>query len=364
MKIIKESIQIPKHIADLIHPQTRRDVESGNVHFLKVLPHLTQNDITYMEMITSERYIELVERLEKRLGQKLTNHTAPALLGLVQQICSKVRSIEQSHKKVLEQKAVDLVLNLPEFEHIKDLVNHGYLRIQAQLTSDPQIMVPKPEKSHLNDEEETNVKLVQILSKTPDEEKVWRRIFANTLMAGNAQGKASLYYWADETLNKINPKLVDMYGLLLNITDLGFFTSPKPEDINIALGMVEVKNDLQSGDDVYTIHARAVIFPILLHEITKGIMEFLSLRGDLEPEVLQAADKASHEHYDLMVANKIENYIRKHIPADKLKYYPYVFKKLITDVPLADIQQILSGNNRGQQLMNTLIQNIISELGG
>ena len=63
-----------------------------------------------------------------------------------------------------------------------------------------------------------------------------------------------------------------------------------------------------------------------------------------------------------MLGSRLDQAIRQHIPLEDMKYYPYVFQKLISSIPVADIKDILAKNNRGKQLMDNLIRRIKSEL--
>jgi hypothetical protein len=366
-KTIKESLNIPSNILDLIHPSTRKDIETGNVHFLKILPTLSKLEIEYLEIISSDRYVELIEKLQKIIGRPVTRELSLSFGELVPELINKIVAIERQHKKLLENTAVTIVTNLPEFEHINDLISDGLLRIEATLG--PKIPNNKAEDEGENkneDEDEDDIKNdIHLFNKARkinfNDERVLRRIFANTLMAGNAQGKASLVYSASETINKINPGLLKSYGVIMNICDLNFFMSPKPADLELLapLGDEEI---VESGG-VYTIKARGIILPVLIHEITKGIMEFLAL-DTADAEVMHQADKSSHEHYDLMAGIQLDKAIRSHIPYEDLKYYPYVFRKLISTTPIQDIKDMLSKNNRGKMLIQQLIAKIKNELNG
>jgi len=365
-KTIKEALNIPSHVPDLIHQGTRKDIETGsNVHFLKILPTLSKLETEYFELISSNRYVELIEKLQKIIGKPVTRELSLSFRQLVPELINKIVAVEQPHKKLLESTAVSIVTNLPEFEHINDLISDGLLRIEVKLGP----IIPKNAiEDEVGDdvEDENAIKNdMDLFNKAQginfDDERVLRRIFANTLMAGNAQGKASLVHSASETINKINPGLLKSYGIIMNICDLDFFMSPRPDDSAGSLVKKLGAEEIDEADGVYTIHAQGIILPILIHEITKGIMEFLAL-DTADADVMKQADKSSHEHYDLMAGIELDKAIRTHIPYADLKYYPYVFRKLISITPIQDIKDMLLKNNRGQMLMQQLIAKIKNEL--
>tara|TARA_R110000868_G_scaffold380857_2_gene647166 strand:- start:3397 stop:4491 length:1095 start_codon:yes stop_codon:yes gene_type:complete len=358
-KTIKEALNIPSHVSDLIHPSTRKDIETGNVHFLKILPTLSKLETEYLETISSDRYVELIEKLQKIIGKPVTRELSLSFTGLVPELINKIVAIEKPHKKLLENTAVAIVTNLPEFEHINDLISDGLLRIEAALGP----VIPMISNNEVEDADDIEIDM-DLFDKAQninfDDERVLRRIFANTLMAGNAQGKASLVYSASETINKINPGLLKSYGVVMNICDLNFFMTPKPSDLGIMQGTLGTE-EIDEAGGVYTIKARGIILPVLIHEITKGIMEFLAL-DTADTDVMKQADKREHEHYDLMAGIQLDKAIRTHIPYEDLKYYPYVFRKLISTTPIQDIKDMLTKNNRGQMLIQQLIVKIKNEL--
>ena len=360
---LTEAINIPRGVVNVIHPEVLSELESNNIHIQEILPELTDSDQSYVEMIASERYVELVRSLEQKLNKKLTRADMPQLFGAVYQLVDELSEIESSHKQALEKEAVNIVLELPEFTHVKELVDQGHLKINAKLgakyTLDQLLSDPPNEENDLAPEEQMNELMFDALHDI--DEKVLRRKFANTLIQGNAQNKAALYHLAKNQLDKIDQGLILKYGILLATTDLGFFAFPRPSG-NIpnidALGSAEI----DSEQDSYTVTAYGAVFPILVHEITKGLMEFLSITGD-SPDVARKvhaqADKGAHEHTDLAVGSKIDAAIRKFIPYDKLKYLPYIHKQLISTVPIEDIKEILRGDSKGEEKMRSILNNII-----
>jgi hypothetical protein len=183
------------------------------------------------------------------------------------------------------------------------------------------------------------------------------------MISGGAVGKLYLFNMVSDKLKKMDPKLPALYALLSSMVHLGYWISPMGvEQIaagreNMSMGSEEV---IPQGDK-YIIKARGVTFPFLVHELTKGIYEYLSLDPNLQ--ISMGKEKVEDETRDFMAGPGVHKTVISYIPDDKQELIPIVQKKLVAMGP-AEIRDVLAKNARGQQIMAGLIDAAEKEWSG
>ncbi|MFZ4600770.1 MAG: hypothetical protein ACOYNN_19170, partial [Terrimicrobiaceae bacterium] len=283
MKSFKEAIETGEQ-PDLIHPEKRKQLEAGTEEILGVLPEKAQD---YYEMIVSDAYIKLLERIQHYTKAPVTHENFPQLVSKVFAAFGKIAEVEERNKSKLEKLAVQVVLDLPEFEFVKKLVENKRLKIDAKLgTPDLKNAVTQseqeaqdkllPDVEGLSDLEELNQIVAENLF--DDTETKLRRRLANTLMQGNAVSKLYLFNLVKNHLDEMDKSLIYNYGLVTTVAQLFYFVTPPIE--NFSLSMIEAtqqgSEEVVPEGDTYAIKARAKTFPYLVHEIVKGIYEYLA----------------------------------------------------------------------------------------
>ena len=91
----------PGDFPNIVNPDKLSRITGGNEDIEKVLPKLTNNEQSYLEYLSSERYKDLLARLEKQTGKKFktANSLTPVLMSSMQ-IASDVIAKEKRHKEL------------------------------------------------------------------------------------------------------------------------------------------------------------------------------------------------------------------------------------------------------------------------
>jgi len=208
------------------------------------------------------------------------------LMGLFQLIMQK----EAPHKKQLEELAKDITVKIWGID--KDL-------LEANLT--PDMSTPS------QDEEDQDEEVAEISPELRDQ--VNKRITLNTMTQGAAVHQMmSMHFLIDEAIKKIDPELLDLYTKIAKGAVKVYWM------INFAQMAEQMLDQQKAGveyidwsGDQPTVVGKAFIFPILAQELSKGIMELLTVRGHstLDPEaqktVIQHADKLTDEPWLIQV---------------------------------------------------------------
>ena len=171
---------------------------------------------------------------------------------------------------------------------------------------------------------------------------------------GNAVNKLYLFQLASDSLNKIDPNLIKLYGIMSVMVQASYYAIPDMPLTNAMKGSAVGSEEIVPNDDgTYTIVARSPFFPYLVHEIVKGLYDYLSMdivsQSQLDDETLDS------ELVDIMSGPALYTNLAKLIPQKDIEYLPLVFK-LMLGLDVNTIKEILSGGGRTQMHIQKLLQ--------
>ena len=347
---------------NLFHPSkqakyaTKKDVET-------LFPNLEGDAKRYIETITSDSYKKTIERLEHYTGKPARQYNLPALLSTIMTAMEKIITLQQGHEQKLEELAVNIVLKLPEFKMFKQLAADGFIKFDVKLLdADLQNAITEQEKeeqqeqpqdeSEVTDGEELNMELASQFKYV--DENLLKRQFANMVTQGNAVNKLYLFQLASDSLNKIDPALVNLYGIISVIVQTSYYAMPdEPLTAAVkemAVGSEEIKPD---DDGTYTIIVRSPFFPYLIHEVVKGLYDYLSI--DIVSQAQLGRETLDQELIDIMSGPALYTNIAKMIPQKDIEYLPFVFKLLI-GLDINTIKEVLAAGGKSQAIIQQLLQ--------
>ena len=356
---LDEAIDTGDKAPELFH-KSKQAKYSTPLGIEKILPNLGGDAKRYIETVTSDSYKKTIERLEHYTGKPAHQFNLPKLMSTVMNALQKVQVIQKGHEKELEKLAVDIVLNLPEFKMFKNLVDQGLIKFDAKLEDaniqnaiteqEQQEQQERPQnQNELTGSEELNVQLANQL-----DDNNLKRQFANMITQGNAVNKLYLFQLASDSLNKIDPNLIKLYGIMSVMVQASYYAIPDMPLTNAMKGSAVGSEEIEPNDDgTYTIVARSPFFPYLVHEIVKGLYDYLSMdivsQSQLDDETLDS------ELVDIMSGPALYTNLAKLIPQKDIEYLPLVFK-LMLGLDVNTIKEILSGGGKTQMHIQKLLQ--------
>jgi hypothetical protein len=202
------------------------------------------------------------------------------------QMMAMIMSAEQEHKEDLESLAIELVremYNVPESLDLKAML---------KMSNTQEECAEQEDEDEISEERKAEL--------LPEIEK--RRIL-NSIVHGVAVYQwTSAYYIVSEKLNDIDPELISKYNkvsALVNYWNWKYYFEPmiNAGQMPVLQGINKVKVKERE------IEASAINFPVLIHELSKGVVDYLITIGlpDLPESELRyiynEADKYSHEQY-------------------------------------------------------------------
>ena len=200
-------------------------------------------------------------------------------------------------------------------------------------------------------------------------EKAKRRVI-NGMVQGAAMKGYYMYHDVAERLQQItgSETLLNDYGIMMSVNDTMYWQMPD-QMMQSAMGSESMagQEQVDPATDPPTIKARGVNFPVLVHEIIKGVMEAISIQGRPEEgweEVEDSEDTLDKEIWDIRLGTPMWARIRSQFPEEilvdenqhELQLFLYVaMVKLPARDFLVFVKELMEGSDRGQEMMQQLM---------
>ena len=350
-------------------------------------PALPTGDRDFVELVSSKRFKDSVEKVRRYLGDTSMiqgDNPIMNLMGSVMNGMRQIMMIQSQNKETLEKLAVDLV--------IKELgIPEGSLQFDAQLVMAP-MGAAQGMKKQSEDFDEDEIKdafkeandesdeHTEELEDFVDEfekfnlEKAKRRMI-NSLIQGAAFKGGHMYVLVGEELNNIDSNLLNLYGVNQSLMEHLYWLYPDMESMAGSGQGQGGQSEVDDQTDPPTVRAKAMTFPLLVHELVKGVYEVFGTHGlPDDPRqaemVLAAEDTLPSEIWDSRIGpvfweKFLETYPDELFEEDKkhLQHYLFFrFSKLDAKEFLAIAKLILSGDERGKQFIQRMVDEISEEL--
>ena len=290
-----------------------------------------------VQRLVSSRFGKVADKLKQVTGiQDISSQQVKGML--FQEMMSKVPGItriEGRHREELEQLAIEACLEetqVPEdWFTIEALLNRAPINI-----SDFRMQATKPKKKE--DEEMPEIPSFDVEDLTDEEVmelEIHKRNMINALVQGAAKKGHYVFQKPEvrERLDAIDPQLYPAYLSVMAINDFMYFSMEQMIEMmsqtgNGVAGKVKLENkDSDDEDDDEggegepdtKIVAEGLIFPILCHEVIKGIEESIGRHGlpedpEMSRNVRAYTDVLSNEPMQLRIGPEIVEKIRFALP--------------------------------------------------
>ena len=289
-----------------------------------------------VQRLVSQRFQKVADKLRQVTG--IENLSSQQVQGMVyEEMMAKlpmIIQIESRHKEELEELAKQASMEETE-------IPEGWVKIIAELgsridTSNFQ-MKPKKEKDE-DDKPKLEIPSFDVDDLTDEEEfelEKHKRNIINAIIQGVAKKGHYVFQKPSikQRLNEIDPRLYPAYLGIMTINDFMYFTMEQMIEMmsqtgNGVAGKVELDPDDEDedggqdggqDDSDTVIKAQGMIFPILCHEIIKGIEESKGRYGlptsdTMREKVKGAVDILPNEPMQLRIGPEISEKLRLALP--------------------------------------------------
>ena len=268
-----------------MHGDWEEDLKNRQ-HSLGQHPAFPDDDESHFEQkIMSERFEDVMKNYKNKFDTDTINTEDVMSSNL--SLLDECKVLEQPHIKELEELAINMVRK--EYNISEDVVI-----INAELMGDMSSYdLEKPPKDPIDEVEFESHDDIQKANGN-----VYKRRLLNAMTQGAAKKCSHMFNIVEKELVNLNPQLPNKYGKLTANADYLHYVTPKLEKGRRG-GMVEVEMGSEENPKT-VINARAAVFPVLIHELVKGVMEVLSAHGLPEDKqmaefVVEKADKLGTE---------------------------------------------------------------------
>jgi hypothetical protein len=373
LKTIEEAIEIGENNPNFYDPNKLAEDEAVE---------------EYKHMLYSNNYQKVIERLCQYTGKDPEELGNYPLLRAAVDLLDKIKKIETANKEKLEELAVKMVLNLEEMQPVREAIADGVLKIDAKIAgtggelenaiTDLEAQVreaeqkdeqgePVVEGEGLTEEEKLNIALAMNIM--GEEEIKERKSFADVLKYGEAFNHLYSYNLVKDQIDEINPDLANMYGLASAIVQVMYYYAPQgvegmaAKSPGAALGSAETQPEEGTGEEgegKYVVKARAMTFSFLIHEIVKGIMQYITMMDELRN--VEKTASLEGETRKARFAQEQVKQILSLIPTPFIKHKYYIYQQLM-QLPIEDLNEIQAGGGRARSIVNQIIKDMANEFG-
>ena len=293
-----------------------------------------------VQRLVSQRFGKVADKLKEVTGIQNINSKQIQQMIYMEQMAKlqNIMRIEAAHKDELIQLAIDASLEEGE-------VPEGWYQIEGHLgeqpsTDDFRYQPEEPEDDEEEDDEEKlEIPSFNVEDLTDEEElelEKHKRNIINAIIQGAAKRGHYIFQKPDvkARLDAIDPSLYRDYLGIMAINDFMYFTMEQMIEMMSQTGQgVAGKVSLDDADDEgeegeegsgeeqpdTKIVAEGLIFPILCHEIIKGLEEAKGRHGhsknpDIREKVRGAVDVLSNEPMQLRIGPEIVEKLRHAMP--------------------------------------------------
>lgn len=259
-------------------------------------------EVEYEKIFKPETMASLKGKSGESLKQMLGNKNLMQTMMRSKQLLDEIIDAEEEYRDELAQVAVQMVTDA------YPIIDYANIRIEAEISDD--INMEGGEPGELS------------LSNTPPEAEQAKRRIINGITQGASIRGAFGFMLFKEYLDAINPELVEKYSEILKLV---FGTYDDENAIAMMLAALANNQKMEGGEsemeydeeaEQFVIKAKALCFPMLVHEIVKGLYEIVGTEGfgsdkEKNQDIVNAVDKISNEPNDLRFGKFLYDAISK-----------------------------------------------------
>ena len=346
-KLIKESLQnqnamasLPSHLAN--------DIKSNNTS-LSICDtldgHLGRANLNKMIL---ERFNEVKEYF----SDDVSNVTPDRVFNKLSKAITLAQKREEANRDELEKLCFDVLSELFHFpEDAFDLEFHLVNEIDPTKSF---AVFPEPS----NIEQQTSSEDIRAL----DEEIQKRRIIDAICVGGAMRISNKALEMCLSELFKIDEELPHLYSKIMKLNEFYLFLSEvkNTDHEHNQAGYTEVI--LQSEDAPASIKVEGIVFPILLNECVKGILELVASFGlpdneDAASQITKVADALSYEPWDMRIGPALFDSIFKQVDDLDTTDIPYILPQIV-ELNSRDflmlVNECVSGTEKGAEIVQKL----------
>lgn len=267
--------------------------------------------------------------------EDLSDYSVKGLSRVLNQMIKECQEIEQENKDALEKLCFNIVVDL-------FAIPEGIINFSCELTEN---ISPKSIRANVKPVS-TDMTFIDINHMNTLSDEVYKRRLIDALITGAAMNYSVIKKEYIGDLYEMSPKLPKLYRDIIKIMNYLMFVK---NDIGISdedKKQIGVVNVLIGNETKRTeISAEGIIFPVLLNESIKGIMEAFAAHGLPKNKkeasyVMSKADFLAAEPWDMRIGPVLWQYFEEAMQEDDVKLVPNIFVEIIS-LPIGEFNNLM-----------------------
>jgi len=268
------------------------------------MPNLLE--VEYEKIFSPKTMAGLKGKSGESLRSMLGNKSLMQTMVRSKAVLDEIIDAEEGYRDELEMIAAQMVTDA------YPIIDYANIRIDAKIGDDFSLQSPPPQEDPT---------LPDFGNDDPEKLQAKRRIINGITQGASIRGAFGFMLFK-EYLDNINPALVEKYNEILKLA-FGIYDDENAIAMLLAAlaqgqtpqgGESEMEYDEETGQ--FVIKARALCFPMLVHEIVKGLYEIVGTEGfsgdkEKNQAIVSAVDKLSNEPNDLRFGKFLYDAISK-----------------------------------------------------
>jgi hypothetical protein len=348
---INESVLYPESMSERMHQDLEEDLKN-KTHSLGKHPIFPDDDeSSFEEKIMGERFLEVAKRYKR--NNDVSNIDNKKVMVEMNNMLKSTMELEKEHIKELEKLAVEIIRE--EYDMDKDVVE-----IIAEIV--PQITIEGFQKKPKPISAPTEFKNHDEMSAANEE--VYKRRFLNAMVQGASKKVNHMFHMFDDEITEMNPRLPNSYAKLMSAADYMFYIVPAINE-GITGGAVKVTLPTKNNPKAI-IHAQAMVFPVLIHELVKGVMEIVAAHGlptnkKIAQFVIDKADFMAAEPWDMRLGPGLWERFTNLIDSDDFNLKHHIFTELCA-LPVKEfnhtMREVMANTKEGKKIISNIVKEI------
>jgi hypothetical protein len=263
-------------------------------------------EVEYEKIFSPKTMASLKGKSGESLRSMLGNKSLMQTMVRSKAVLDEIIDAEEGYRDELEMVAAQMVTDA------YPIIDYANIRIDAKIGNDFNLQNPPPQEDPT---------LPDFGEGDPEKLKAKRRIINGITQGASIRGAFGFMLFK-EYLNDINPALVEKYNEILKLA-FGVYDDENAIAMLLAAlaqGQIpqggESEMEYDEENQQFVIKARALCFPMLVHEIVKGLYEIVGTEGfsgdkEKNQAIVGAVDKLSNEPNDLRFGKFLYDAISK-----------------------------------------------------
>jgi len=262
-------------------------------------------EVEYDKIFSPKTMAGLKGKTAASLKQMVGNKSLMQTLMKSQEVLDEIVDAEEGYRDELEMVAAQMVTDA------YPIIGYANIKIDAKIVG----------MSDMNIEPGDGEVSIDEMPETEETEKAKRRIINGITQGASIRGAFGFMLFK-EYIDAINPALVEKYNEILKMV-FGIYDDENA--IAMMLAALAQGQKMQGGEsemeydeenEQFVIKAKAICFPMLVHEIVKGLYEIVGTEGfgadkEKNQAIVGAVDKLSNEPKDLQLGKFIYDAVSK-----------------------------------------------------